>query len=161
MDAREYLRRDHPLTRYALDTNILLYLEELERLPVDRVKIAVAQRLVSDLRQVQPIVVSTQALSELHYTLIRKGGRSRADAARIIDDWLETSHVCGATPEIIRSACTLAELHGLQTYDAITLCSVVGFADILLSEDMQDGFVWNGVRVVNPFTDRSLVPTLS
>jgi predicted nucleic acid-binding protein len=130
----------------------------MERSPADRPKIALAQQLTASLREGRPLVVSTQALSELHFTLIRKGGQSRGEAARIISDWLGSCEVRGVTEEVIRSACTLAELHRLQTHDAVLLCSIAGHAHVLLSEDMQDGFTWNGVRVVNPFTDRSLVP---
>ena len=53
---------------------------------------------------------------------------------------------------VLAEAFELAEKHGLQTYDAIILAaSAQGGCDILYSEDMQHGFEWNGVMVVNPF----------
>ena len=53
---------------------------------------------------------------------------------------------------VLAEAFALAERHGLQTYDAIILAAAAqGGCDILYSEDMQHGFEWNGVMVVNPF----------
>jgi predicted nucleic acid-binding protein len=93
--------------------------------------------------------------------LVRKGGRSSAEATRSVDDWIDTCQVCGVDSQVLRFAMTVTDRHGLQTYDAIIIASVAGHADILLSEDMQHGFEWQGVRIVNPFTDRNLVPQLS
>ena len=41
----------------------------------------------------------------------------------------------------------------LRIWDAIMLAAA-SFAEcrLLLSEDLQDGFTWNGVTVVNPFS---------
>ena len=53
---------------------------------------------------------------------------------------------------ILIEAFDLAEKHQLQTYDAIILAAAAqGGCDVLYSEDMQHGFEWNGVLVVNPF----------
>ena len=53
---------------------------------------------------------------------------------------------------VMTEAFNLAEKHGLQTYDAIILAAAAkGGCDMLYSEDMQHGFEWNGVLVVNPF----------
>lgn len=57
-----------------------------------------------------------------------------------------------ADETVFESALQLATEHRLQIYDAIILASAVqAGADILLSEDMQHGFTWRGVAVVNPF----------
>lgn len=69
--------------------------------------------------------------------------------------------IVGVTSEVLLAALRLAAETRLQIYDAVILASVAGHADVLLSEDMQNGFTWNGVRIVNPFTDRSLLPPLS
>ncbi|KAA2237899.1 PIN domain-containing protein [Salinarimonas soli] len=46
----------------------------------------------------------------------------------------------------------LAGSHGLQIWDAVILATAAGAGcALLLSEDMQDGFVWRGVTIANPF----------
>jgi predicted nucleic acid-binding protein len=95
-------------------------------------------------------------LSELHFVLVSRGGQSPAQAAEIVSTWLKSAFICEVGAETINQALRFAADHRLQIYDAVILASVAGHADILLSEDMQDGFSWNGVTVVNPFIARNL-----
>jgi predicted nucleic acid-binding protein len=42
--------------------------------------------------------------------------------------------------------------HSLSFWDAVILSAAAGAeCHLLLSPDMQDGFVWQGVTIVNPF----------
>jgi predicted nucleic acid-binding protein len=54
--------------------------------------------------------------------------------------------------EVLELAFELADRHRLQTYDSVIVASAAraGCA-ILFSEDMQHGFEWQGVTIVNPF----------
>lgn len=58
----------------------------------------------------------------------------------------------------------LAAGHGLQIWEAIILAvSAEARCRLLLSEDMQDGFTWRGLTVVNPFAEHlhpQLLPLL-
>ena len=58
------------------------------------------------------------------------------------------------------AATTLAADHGLTIWDAmiLTVADEAG-CRLLLSEDMQHGFTWRGVTIVNPFTS-DLYPLL-
>jgi predicted nucleic acid-binding protein len=50
------------------------------------------------------------------------------------------------------SALDLVVDHRLQYWDALILsASAEAGATLVLSEDMQDGFVWRGLTVVNPY----------
>ncbi len=50
------------------------------------------------------------------------------------------------------AALNLASVHRLQIWDAVILSAAASAGcRVLLSEDLQDGFTWNGVTVVNPF----------
>lgn len=52
-------------------------------------------------------------------------------------------------------AIDLATGHKLQFWDALILSTAAsGGCSLLLSEDMQDGFAWGGVTVVNPFAEK-------
>jgi predicted nucleic acid-binding protein len=63
-----------------------------------------------------------------------------------------------------RQATSLVEHHEFQVWDAVILAaSAEAGAAVLLSEDMQHGFHWSGVTIVNPFVltseqRRNLVP---
>jgi predicted nucleic acid-binding protein len=49
----------------------------------------------------------------------------------------------------------LPAAHRLFVWDAVMLASAADAGcRLLLSEDFQDGFFWNGVTVTNPFSER-------
>jgi len=51
-----------------------------------------------------------------------------------------------------QSALYLAADHGLQIWDALILSVAAdNRCRLLLSEDWQNGYIWRGVTVVNPF----------
>ena len=56
------------------------------------------------------------------------------------------------TAELMAGALDLHVLHGLAFYDALILqAAIVSGCQQLLSEDMQHGATFGGVRIVNPF----------
>jgi predicted nucleic acid-binding protein len=133
--------------RVALDTNVLAYAEGINA----------AQRRGSALDLVQRLpqeatVIPVQVLGELFNVLVRKGGRSRADAREALLGWRDTFPVIETSPEIMLTAVDLATDHQFGIWDAVILsaASQAG-CRLLLSEDLQDGFTWGGVTVINPF----------
>jgi predicted nucleic acid-binding protein len=59
--------------------------------------------------------------------------------------------VIGTDQELLVAASSLVVRHRLQFWDAVILkASARGGADLLLSEDMQDGALLDGVQIVNP-----------
>lgn len=137
--------------RVALDTNVLAYLFNVERVPEDADKIDVAPALIEKLASRVTIVVATQVLGELFNLLVKTGAR-REDARDIVN-------VCTAKFEIVASASTtflkaadLATDHRLQIWDALILCTAAeAGCSLFLSEDLNDGFVISGITVANPF----------
>lgn len=99
-----------------------------------------------------PLVIPVQVLAEFYHVLVRKSGCSAAEAAGIVRKWQAPSKVVGSDERVFEHALRLAERHRVPVYDALILNSVAGHAEILLSEDFQDGFVWRGVTVRNPFS---------
>ena len=130
----------------ALDTNILAYAEGVNGLPMKRA----ALDLIGKLPQ-RAVVLPVQVLGELFQVLVRKAGRSAAEARSAILGWRNAFTLLETSPAILMSAVDLA-VHQFSIWDAVIL-SAAAEADcqLLLSEDMQDGFVWKGVTVVNPF----------
>lgn len=97
-------------------------------------------------------VIALQSLAELHGLLIRKAALTPASAHEVIRTLAGAFETQPTDEATLAGALELSNRHRLQIFDAIIL-SVAAQAgcEILYSEDMQHGFAWNGVRIVNPF----------
>lgn len=133
--------------RVALDTNVLAYAEGIN--DADRRQSALD--LIRRLPQ-ETIVLPVQVLGELFNVLVRKAGKSRADARDALMSWRDAFPVIETSPEIMLAAADLATDHRFGIWDAVIL-STASQANcrLLLSEDLQEGFTWGGLTVVNPF----------
>ena len=133
--------------KVALDTNVLVYAEGVD--DVERRDIALD--LVRRLPQ-EAAVIPVQVLGELFNVLVRKGGRSRAAARDALLGWRDTFATTETTPQVMLTAADLATDHRFGIWDAVILAAVSqAGCRLLLSEDLQDGFTWGGITVVNPF----------
>ena len=109
----------------------------------------------------ESVVLPAQVLGELFRVLTRKGGASVQSARAKLMSWIDGFSVEGTAPGVLVVAADLAATHQLDIWDAVILsaASAAG-CSLLLSEDLQDGFIWGGVTVVNPFAE-SLHPLLA
>jgi predicted nucleic acid-binding protein len=140
--------------RVAYDTNILVYLEALARHPDDTAKIKSARSLHSKLAPQVVCVVAQQALGEL-YSVIAKATGDRQIARLRVHTFIEEFETVAPDITAFNDAMELATEHKLQFWDALILSTAAsGGCSLLLSEDMQDGFAWRGVTVVNPFANK-------
>lgn len=101
----------------------------------------------------QAAVVAVQVLGEFFDLLVRKGGRPCSDARDAPLNWRDAFPVVETSAGIMLAAADLATNHHLGIWDAVGL-SAASKADchLLLSEDLQDGFNWAGVTMINPFS---------
>lgn len=133
--------------RVALDSNIIIYAEGL----ADDRRNELAQRLLAAISPDQ-IVVPVQSVSETLYWLVNRAKLPRVDASERAQFWLSNYVSQAMTLAVMTGALEIISVHGLQVFDAIILaCAIEAGAQVLLSEDMQHGFRWRGVTVVNPF----------
>lgn len=134
--------------RIAFDTNFIAYAEGFDNDARD----ADAERIFSALSG-HDVILPIQVSAELMSVAVRKFRRDRADAAVIVTRWRQLSTAEPATTaEVLATAFDLAVEHRLQIFEAIILAaSAEAGCRLLLSEDMQDGFVWRGTTVANPF----------
>ena len=141
--------------RVALDTNILAYAEGVNGASMKKA----ALDLVSKLPQVS-VVLPVQTLGELFHVLVRKAARPPAEARAAILSWRNAFALIETSAEIMLAASDLAVNNQFGIWDAVIVCAAAE-ADcrILLSEDMQDGLIWKGVTIINPFA-RSRHPLL-
>lgn len=133
--------------KVALDSNFIIYAEGLTE---DR-RNELAQRILAAISSDQ-IVVPVQSVSETLYWLINRAKLPRGDASDRVQFWLSNYISQAVTMAVMTGALEIISVHGLQVFDAIILaCAIEAGAQVLLSEDMQHGFRWRGVTVVNPF----------
>ena len=134
----------------ALDTNVLAYAEGID----DPLRRDAALETIMRLPQ-DRIVLPVQVLGELYNALLRKGSCTRAQARDRLLRWSRAYPVLDTTESGMGMAADLSAEHNLQIWDAVILCaSSQAGCRLLLSDDMQDGFAWGGVTVVNPFAAR-------
>lgn len=136
--------------RLAIDTNVLVYAEGAGDVP----RIQRARGLLSACTGNAAVeaVLPVQVLGELFNVLTRKLRLPVADARERLQSWADAFSVADAGWATFQSAIDLCEAHGLQFWDALILCTAAEQrCRVLLSEDLQSGFTWRGVTVVNPF----------
>lgn len=133
--------------RVAVDTNPLAYAFGVNTRAQQTRAAEILARLTHHQR-----ILPAQVAAELHAVLTRKGGLSRSEAATTIAAWMDESEVVPTSQGVLADAFNLAAHHQLQVFDAIILAAAAAArCDLLLSEDMQDGFVYRGVTVADPF----------
>jgi predicted nucleic acid-binding protein len=132
----------------ALDSNIMVYAEGIN----DVARRDIAQAHLAALGP-DRVVVPLQALGELVSAQIRVARRTVEFAATRALDWRDRYQVQETTKEVFDGALQIMEHHKLQVWDTIILsAAAVAGASVLLSEDMQNGFKWQNVTIVNPFS---------
>ena len=147
----------------AIDTNILVYAEGLGLSPSDAGKPEIVRHLLSG--AADAIVISLQVLGEFHHVARRKSTWSPAQIGAILDTYIDRFRTASMTLDSFRDAAGLTIEAGLSVWDAMHLAvaSDAGAA-LFLSEDLQHGFRWRDVTVVNPFhpdAPKLLAPYLS
>ena len=133
--------------RVFLDTNVLVYADDLDAGDRrDRARELLRTALTGGTG-----VISTQVLQEFFSVTTRKLGVDPAVARRKVE-LLAAMDVVRVDVDLILGAIDLHRLHALSFWDALIVRSAVAAGcGRLLSEDMQDGQVFDGVRIENPF----------
>jgi predicted nucleic acid-binding protein len=136
----------------AFDTNIFVYAAGIGEADADRQKVAISKALFAAIVAGEPPIVPIQVCLEFYHVLVRKRGLAPPFAAAMVSDYTEGAVIISTDPIVLDAVFDLAARHNFQTYDAVILaCAARAGCEILYSEDMQHGFEWEGVRIVNPF----------
>jgi predicted nucleic acid-binding protein len=137
--------------RFTLDSNVLVY--SLDRLDQERHAIAVD---VVARAATRDAFLTTQSIGECLNVVRRKRLASFDEARRQAERWIEAFEIVDTSGILLPIAAVFAERHRLQLWDAVLwqVARSAG-ADVLLSEDFQDGLSLEGIRVVNPFEARN------
>ena len=140
----------------ALDTNILV----CTIAPASDPRRQRARELIIRGMRAGTTILRLQSLAEFSDVAIRKFGVSIAVVHRRIDAWCKALTVQAAVERDIVAALATVRDHKLRFWDAL-LCATAARSGVqyLLTEDLQDGRLVNGVTIVNPFdgANKSLV----
>ena len=131
-----------------VDTNILIYAHDRDA----GERHTRARECIRGLWEAGGGILSTQVLQELYVNLTRKipAPLSLAEARELVADYL-TWQVEVNPPESVLQASRLQEQHRLSFWDALIVSAAVrAGARRLLSEDLNQGQVIEGVRIENP-----------
>ncbi len=133
--------------RVFVDTNVLVYRYDLSQPAKHRSATDWLERLW----ETRLGRVSTQVQHELYATLSRKLGMPRDDARTIVTS-LEAWQPVDVGHPVVTRAWALEDRHSLSWWDALIVAAAqICGADALLTEDLQHGAEYGGVRVVDPF----------
>jgi predicted nucleic acid-binding protein len=142
--------------RTFVDTNILVYAHDSS----ETAKQPIARSRLDALWAEHAGTLSTQVLQEFYCVATRKMSPplARAEAREIVGAYAAWPVVL-LDPAVILAATDLEEKHGLSFWEALVVqAATVGGAGRLLTEDLQDGMVIEGVRIENPFAVGQAVP---
>jgi predicted nucleic acid-binding protein len=133
--------------RVVIDTNVLAYAEGVGSAERCRVAIGLVERLPES-----AVLLPAQVLGELMLVLTRKAGRARAAPRDAVLGWADSFDVIDSTWAAFQSALDLSVNHEFRMWDALVMAvAAENRCRVVLSEDLQHGFTWRGVTVVNPF----------
>jgi predicted nucleic acid-binding protein len=131
----------------ALDSNVILYAEGFN--DETRRRLTEAHIVMLGPKQIS---LSAQAIGEMVNAQIKQAKRSAEYAATRAKDWMIRHKIQDTTPKVLNEAFEIIERHNFQWWDAVILSAASNAgACVLLSEDMQSGFQWRKVTIVNPF----------
>lgn len=135
--------------RVALDTNVLAYAEGTNGAPMREKALTLVRSLPPE-----SVMLPVQTLGELFHVLVRKAKRRPTRARAAILTWRDAYPVIDTSATVMLGAADLASDHGLSIWDSVVLSAAAeAECRLLLSEDLQSGFTWRGVTVVNPFAE--------
>ena len=136
---------------FFVDTNLLVYARDAS----EPIKQPLAREWIDHLWETGQGRLSVQVLNEYYITVTRKldPGMPRDEARADIRDLMNWNPV-PVKAALIDSAWTVEGRFGLHFWDALIVAAAqrVG-CTYLLTEDLQDGQDFEGLLVVNPFTE--------
>jgi predicted nucleic acid-binding protein len=134
------------MTRVAIDSNVLIYAEY----EPDSDKGKRSADLL--LRSARDGVIAAQVLGEFLRFIQRRDPASLDEVVQQALLYQETFLIPPTTAAVIASASELARFHRMQLWDCVVCAaSAQAGAKVLLTEDMQDGRLVEGLRLINPF----------
>lgn len=133
--------------RSFLDTNVLIYSVD----GADTAKQEIALGLIAQHAKERTGVISTQVLQEFYSAATRKLGIAPLQARQHLRDF-RVFDIVQVTPGIIEEGVDCSILNAISFWDGLIVASASAAKCVeLISEDLADGQVIEGLVVRNPF----------
>ena len=130
-----------------IDTNVLIYFIDSR----NTAKQSIARAVLANAIGSRQYVISAQVLNEFANVALKKLGMTEDEVRQYIEAFQHIHVVFQQSGWTVR-ALEIRKQYGLQFYDSLMLAAAefVG-CDEILTEDLNDGQIYCGVKAVNPF----------
>ncbi len=133
--------------RFTLDTNILVYSMDSSAGWRRQAALEVIGRAA-----VRDCALTLQSVSEFFWVAKRKDLMPSDKAAAQASDWLDVFPIAAASRSATKAALATSVAGQLSYWDGLLLATAAeAGCTAILTEDMADGAVLHGVRIINPF----------
>ncbi|MGH6920214.1 MAG: PIN domain-containing protein [Geminicoccaceae bacterium] len=140
------------MTRFSLDTNVLVYAADLAAGQRHERALDIVDRAVR-----RHCVLTLQALAEFFHVTTRKQMVARAEAAAQLRDWTTEFPTVSVDAEALRTALEFTVGGRFGWWGAVLLATAERHGcEVVLSEDLQDGARFGRVTVLDPFVGAEL-----
>ena len=130
------------------DSNILVYFVD-ER---DQRKQKIAKEIIAEAVQNQNGMISTQSLQEFYNVVTKKMKCQKEKAKELVSMFSEIFPVTQISIPLIFKAIDISIKENLSFWDSLILSTASDTGCILLySEDMNNGQIVSGTKILNPF----------
>ena len=130
------------------DTNILIYSIDEN----DTYKQNVAKELLEKAASTNTGIISTQSLQEFYNVAVKKLKLSKQTAKEYVDFFSRQFPVKQITVSFILNAVDISLKNNLSFWDSLILSAANDTGCIIVySEDMNDGQIVEGTKILNPF----------
>ena len=130
-----------------IDSNVFVYFAD-GRNPR---KQAIARAVLADAIGNRQYVISSQVLNEFANVSLKKFGMTEDEVRKYVEEFQHIRVVFQQDGLTVR-ALEIRKQYGLQFYDSLLLATAESVGcDIFLTEDLNDGQTYCGIKAVNPF----------
>lgn len=131
------------------DTNILIYSVDEN----DLQKKEIASQLLTDASSSKTGIISTQSLQEFYNVAVKKLNLSKQIAKEYVELFSSQLTVRQVTVPLIFNAIDISIKNKLSFWDSLILSSANDNGCIIVySEDLNNGQIVGGTKILNPFT---------
>jgi predicted nucleic acid-binding protein len=137
--------------KYFLDTNFFVYLFN----KTEHIKRDTCQQLLKSVDDSIQFVISTQVLNEFNSVMLNKFNMPPIVLKGIVDDMCEYE-VVNTHVNLIKKAIDIKILNQISYWDSLIISAAKSAnCSTIITEDMNDGQVIEGVKIQNPFQKTS------
>ena len=130
-----------------VDTNVLIYFIDSR----NTAKQSIARAVLANAIGSRQYVISAQVLNEFANVALKKLGMTEDEVRQYIEAFQHIHVVFQQSGWTVR-ALEIRKQYGLQFYDSLMLAAAESVGcDEVLTEDLNDGQIYCGVKAVNPF----------